>query len=273
MGRTFTCHSVGVSASFSVDVRLLVRRYARTAAIRARTLGSRASVAGGASCKARIQRLLPCKYSRVLLGGGQITTQALEACVRRGVRVAALRQGGSVRFVVGQPTGGNVHLRMALYRAVCDEQLSLDLSRAIVAAKLQNSRKVAARWARDEKDTTLADQMASRSHDIPGDFASHVRGGLAPGSTSCSSACRRLRWPRGCAHRAARARAVARKLAVYVRARLKRSRGWSGAAPIPGLARLGLALLFPRPPSPARRSCVSGHLTAQLGGPSFHFAA
>ena len=92
----------------------------------------------------------------VLLGGGQITTQALEACVRRGVRVAALRQGGSVRFFVGHPTGGNVHLRMALYRAVNDEQLSLDLSRAIVAAKLQNSRKVVARWARDEKDPTLA---------------------------------------------------------------------------------------------------------------------
>ena len=61
----------------------------------------------------------------VLLGGGQITTQALEACVRRGVRVAALRQGGSVRFVVGHPTGGNIHLRMALYRVVNDEQLSL----------------------------------------------------------------------------------------------------------------------------------------------------
>jgi CRISPR-associated protein Cas1 len=102
----------------------------------------------------------------VLLGGGQITTQALEACVRRGVRVAALRQGGSVRFVVGQPTGGNVHLRMALYRAVNDEQLSLDLSKTIVAAKLQNSRKVVARWARDAKDPALADQMASRSRDI-----------------------------------------------------------------------------------------------------------
>ena len=102
----------------------------------------------------------------VLLGGGQITTQALEACVRRGVRVAALRQGGSVRFVVGHPTGGNVHLRMALYRAVNDEQLSLDLSRAIVAAKLQNSRKVVARWARDANDPALADQMVSRSHDI-----------------------------------------------------------------------------------------------------------
>ena len=34
------------------------------------------------------------------------------------------------------------------------------------AAKLQNSRKVVARWARDAKDAELADQMASRSHDI-----------------------------------------------------------------------------------------------------------
>ena len=35
--------------------------------------------------------------------------------------------------------------------SVNDEQLSLDLSRAIVAAKLQNSRKVVARWARDDE--------------------------------------------------------------------------------------------------------------------------
>ena len=61
----------------------------------------------------------------VLLGGGQITTQALEACVRRGVRVAALRQGG---YALVQPAGGNVHL---LCRAVNDEQLSR--SKAIVA--------------------------------------------------------------------------------------------------------------------------------------------
>lgn len=120
----------------------------------------------------------------VLLGGGQITTQALEACVRCGVRVAALRQGGSVRFVVGRPTGGNVHLRMALYQAVNDEQLSLSLSKAIVAAKLQNSRKVVARWARDAKDPVLADRLASRSRDIlarvarlPGAATpNHVRG-------------------------------------------------------------------------------------------------
>lgn len=102
----------------------------------------------------------------VLLGGGQITTQAMEACVRRGVRVAALRQGGSVRFVVGPGTGGNVHLRTSLYRAILDEGHSLELSKAVVAAKLQTSRKVVDRWARDEKDPRAAERLKSRARDL-----------------------------------------------------------------------------------------------------------
>ncbi len=102
----------------------------------------------------------------VMLGGGQITTQAIEACVRRGVRVSALRSNGAVRFVVGHATGGNVHLRTALYGAVTDHHHSLALSKAIVAAKLQNSRKVVGRWARDEKDTSVAEGLASRSTQI-----------------------------------------------------------------------------------------------------------
>ncbi|WP_423930632.1 CRISPR-associated endonuclease Cas1 [Candidatus Palauibacter sp.] len=120
----------------------------------------------------------------VLLGGGQITTQALEACVRRGVRVSALRSNGAVRFVVGHATGGNVHLRIALYGAVTDPDHSLALSKAIVAAKLQNSRKVVGRWARDEKDPSVADRLASRSAEIlarvprlvEADSGNHIRG-------------------------------------------------------------------------------------------------
>ena len=54
----------------------------------------------------------------VMLGGAQVTTQALEACVRRGVRVTALQMSGAVRFVVSNSTGGNVHLRASLYRAI-----------------------------------------------------------------------------------------------------------------------------------------------------------
>ena len=102
----------------------------------------------------------------VMLGGAQVTTQALEACVRRGVRVTALQMSGAVRFVVSNSTGGNVHLRASLYRAISDEAHALALSKAIVAAKLQNSRKVVDRWARDEKDPTEADRLAARATQI-----------------------------------------------------------------------------------------------------------
>ena len=102
----------------------------------------------------------------VVLGGAQITMQALDACVRRGIRVAALHRGGGVRFVVNGATNGNVHLRKALFEAVTDDSRSLDLSRAIVAAKLQNSRKVVGRWSRDEKDAAGSKRLAHRSEQI-----------------------------------------------------------------------------------------------------------
>ena len=102
----------------------------------------------------------------VLIGNAQITTQALEACVSRRIRVAALGMGGKVRFVVGGITGGNVHLRTSLYRAVTDEAHTLTISKAIVAAKLQNSRRVIARWARDEKEPSEAKRLADRATQI-----------------------------------------------------------------------------------------------------------
>ena len=102
----------------------------------------------------------------VVLGGAQITMQALDACVRRGIRVAALHRGGGVRFVVNGATNGNVHLRKALFEAVTDDSRTLELSRAIVAAKLQNSRKVVGRWSRDEKDAVGSKRLADRSEQI-----------------------------------------------------------------------------------------------------------
>ncbi len=104
----------------------------------------------------------------ILLGFGQITTQAMEACVRRGVRIAALRQGGSVRFVVGPGSGGNVHLRLALYRALADHGWSLRLAKAVVAAKVQNCRKVVGRWARDATDSAVANHLRQRAIQILG---------------------------------------------------------------------------------------------------------
>ena len=120
----------------------------------------------------------------VLLGGAQVTTQALDACVHRGVRVAALQMSGAVRFVVTGATSGNVHLRTALFRAAMDDARSLALSKAIVAAKLQNSRQVVDRWARDEKNPAEGEQLAARGAQIreriarltDADTADHVRG-------------------------------------------------------------------------------------------------
>ena len=102
----------------------------------------------------------------VMLGSGQVTSQALEACVKSEVRVAALHQSGAIRFVVGHKTNGNVHLRIALYRAVSDTDCSLALAKAVVAAKLQNCRKVLGRWSRDAKDPALADSLARRADQL-----------------------------------------------------------------------------------------------------------
>lgn len=59
-----------------------------------------------------------------------------------------------------------MHLRMFLYRTFADEVQSLALSKVIVAAKLQNSRFVVSRWARDAKGRDWADDLATRAGKI-----------------------------------------------------------------------------------------------------------
>ncbi len=102
----------------------------------------------------------------VLLGGAQMTMQAIDACVGRGVRVAALRRNGAVRFMVNGATGGNVHLRMALYRVVEDDFRALRMAKAVVAAKLQSSARVVGRWSRDEQDHEESEALARRADQI-----------------------------------------------------------------------------------------------------------
>jgi len=102
----------------------------------------------------------------IVMGGAQITTHAVDACIDRRVRVAVLRLNGAIRFVVSGATGGNVHLRLAQYRTATDAALSLAVSRVIVAAKLQNSRKVLDRWARDEREPAKAEWLADRASQI-----------------------------------------------------------------------------------------------------------
>lgn len=120
----------------------------------------------------------------VVLGGGQLTSQAMDECVRRGVRVAALRRSGAIRFVVGGATGGNVHLRSAQHRASIDEDRSLAIAKSIVAAKLQNCRTVVSRWSRDDPDDDRSRKLGERAESIrqriarlpEAESGDHVRG-------------------------------------------------------------------------------------------------
>src|SRR5690606_18201369 len=85
----------------------------------------------------------------VLLGQAQVTSQALDICVRSGIAVTSLTRTGKGRFSVRGGTNGNVLLRLAQVRQSDSHDACLSLGRWIIAGKLQNSRRLVARWARD----------------------------------------------------------------------------------------------------------------------------
>lgn len=82
----------------------------------------------------------------VLTGRAEISNDALGELVRRGIRIAALSKTGRLRFAVGGPVSGNVHLRIAQYRKAEDPEISAAVARWIVAGKLQNCRRAMQRW-------------------------------------------------------------------------------------------------------------------------------
>ncbi len=108
------------------------------------------------------QRIAMETLDAVIMFAGQITTNALTELVRRNIRVAALTRGGRIRFTVNRPISGNVHLRQAQHTAAADPVQTLDITRNIVAAKLQNSRRVIARWERDHPDASIRARLRSR---------------------------------------------------------------------------------------------------------------
>lgn len=92
----------------------------------------------------------------VLTGRAEITNDAVGELVRRGIRVAAVSRGGKLRFAVGGPVSGNVHLRIAQLRTSDDEEASARVCRWLVAAKLQNCRRSIQRWSWDASGETRA---------------------------------------------------------------------------------------------------------------------
>ncbi len=93
----------------------------------------------------------------ILTGVGSMSTQAIQRCVREGVRISAIGRGGALRFFVGGPVRGNVLLRVLQVRMADDAEASLRIARNIVSAKLQNQNRAILRWV------SSADRAADRS--------------------------------------------------------------------------------------------------------------
>ncbi len=97
----------------------------------------------------------------VCMGRVNMTSALLQRCAQDGR--AVVFHDGRGRFaarVVG-PTGGNVLLRRAQHEALSDARWSAAIGRNIVAGKLQNSRQLLLRSAREAGDET--DQQALRA--------------------------------------------------------------------------------------------------------------
>ncbi len=109
----------------------------------------------------------------VLLGHAQVTSQALAACAKRRIRVASIQSNGKLRFVVGGAVGGNVHLRLAQYRAAENRERCVEVARWIVAGKLQNARAMLRRWAGDAHSGHLRRRL-NRFESAIGERASGV---------------------------------------------------------------------------------------------------
>ncbi len=102
----------------------------------------------------------------VVMFAGHVTMDAIAECVSRRIRVSSLTRGGKVKFIIGGPIAGNVHLRAAHHAAASDETAAIGAARLIVAAKIRNSASVLRRWALDHPDSETSGQLKDRSDQV-----------------------------------------------------------------------------------------------------------
>jgi CRISPR-associated protein Cas1 len=100
--------------------------------------------------------------SIVCFGRVGLSTPLMDFCGERGVPIALLTEGGRFRARVAGPLSGNVLLRRAQYAVADSHLLSSGLARAIVVAKVINSRNTLRRALRDHPSETRKQQLGPR---------------------------------------------------------------------------------------------------------------
>lgn len=112
--------------------------------------------------------------SVVCFGRVSVSPEAMARCAEDQRDLVFLSRGGRFRAKVIGPTSGNVLLRLAQHRAHQDPGHTIDIARNIVAAKIQNSRLLLMREARQTEDKeaeeilrNAAQNIASAIQDLP----------------------------------------------------------------------------------------------------------
>lgn len=88
----------------------------------------------------------------VCFGNVMLSPAAMARCAEDGRFVVLLDRNGRFKARVEGPVSGNVLLRSAQHEAMRDKALTLDIARNMVAGKIQNSRQIVLRGARESTD-------------------------------------------------------------------------------------------------------------------------
>ena len=88
----------------------------------------------------------------VVFGGVHVSSSLLERCARDGRGLVWLDSRGRFIGRLQGPTRGNVLLRRAQHLALSDRGRTLEIARQVVAGKVQNTRQIILRGARDVRE-------------------------------------------------------------------------------------------------------------------------
>lgn len=93
----------------------------------------------------------------VCFGDVMVSPAAMARCAADGCFMVLLSRNGRFKARVEGPVSGNVLLRQAQHKAVMDEKRTLNMAMNMVAGKIQNTRQIVLRGAREASDPNDAD--------------------------------------------------------------------------------------------------------------------
>jgi CRISPR-associated protein Cas1 len=104
----------------------------------------------------------------VIFGNVMVSPSAMHRCAEDGRFLVLLDRNGRFKARVEGPVSGNVLLRQAQHRAMSDEKRTLSIAKNIVAGKIQNTRQIVLRGAREAEDPSDKEPLQTTADSLEG---------------------------------------------------------------------------------------------------------